>query len=205
MERMPQRTEDLAARLRRSVVAVAAATAFVVGACAAPGGGATTAPATPPAATAGTPTTAPGTASAAALTLEVAQDATLGSYVAGKDGKALYIFTPDAGSTSNCNDDCAVNWPPLTVTMADDVAAGTGVTGELGTITRADGSLQITLGGKPLYYFKNDQAAGDVNGQGLNDVWYLAAPDGSGVGMAGAGSSSPPETTPCPPADRSCY
>ena len=201
MERMPQRTEDLALRLRRSVVAVAAATAFVVGACAAPGGGATTAPATPPAVTAG----APATASAAAVTLAVAQDATLGAYVTGKDGKALYIFTPDTGTSSSCNDDCAVNWPPLTVTMADDVAAGAGVTGELGAITRADGSMQITLGGKPLYYFKNDQAAGDVNGQGLNDVWYLAAPDGTGLGMGGAGASDAPEKTPCPPADRTCY
>ena len=191
MEQMPQRTEDLAARLRLSVVAVAAATAFVVGACAAPGGGA---------ATAG----APATTSAAALTLEVDDHATLGSYVAGKDGKALYIFTPDTGAASNCNDDCAVSWPPLTAAAAGDVAAGAGVTGALGTITRADGSLQVTLGGKPLYYFKNDLAAGDVNGQGINDVWYLAGPDGSGVGMAGAGSSAPPET-PCPPADRTCY
>ena len=74
--------------------------------------------------------------------------------MAGKDGKSLYVFTPDTGTSSNCNDDCAANWPPLTVTMADDVAAGTGVTGTLGTITRADGSLQVTLGGHPLYYFK---------------------------------------------------
>ncbi len=194
MKRMLQRTEDLAARLRRSVVAVGAATALVVGACAAPGGGSMTAPATPPA-----------TASVAALTLQVAQDATLGAYVAGKDGKALYIFAPDTGAASNCNDDCAVNWPPLTAAAASDVAAGAGVIGAVGTITRADGSLQITLGGKPLYYFKNDQAAGDVKGQGLNDVWYLAGPDGNGVGMAGSGSSAPPEATPCPPADRSCY
>lgn len=190
MERMPQRTEDLAFRLRRDVVAVAAAAAFAVGACAAPGGVATTAPATQ----------AP-----AALTLEVAQDATLGAYVTGMDGKSLYIFTPDAGGTSSCNDECAVNWPPLTAASAADVAAGAVVTGTLGTIARTDGALQITLGGKPLYYFKNDQAAGDVKGQGLNEVWYLAAPDGTGVGMAVPGSSGAPEATPCPPGDRTCY
>ena len=44
-----------------------------------------------------------------------------------------------------------------------------------------------------------------MNGQGLNDVWYLAAPDGTGIGMAPSGASAPPETTPCPPADRTCY
>ena len=195
MERMPQRTEDLALRLRRSVVAVAAAAAFVVGACASPGGGASTAPTTVSA-----PSGAP-----AELTLELFTNDTLGAYVVGMDGKSLYIFTPDTGSTSSCNDDCAVSWPPLTADSAADVAAGEGVTGALGTITRADGSLQITLGGKPLYYFKGDQADGDINGQGLNDVWFLAAPDGTGLGMAGAGSTDGPKVTPCPPADRSCY
>lgn len=202
MERMPDRAEDSVSRLQRNVVAVAAAALFAVGACAAPGGGATSAPPTPVPATG-----APGSPAAAALTLELAQDATLGSYVAGKDGKALYIFTPDTGGASNCNDDCAANWPPLTVTMADNAAAAIGVTGELGTIARADGALQITLGGHPLYYFKNDLAAGDVKGQGLNDVWYLAGPDGSGVGApaGGPGASDAPETTPCPPADRTCY
>ena len=194
MERMPQRTEDLAVRLRRSVVAVAAAAAFAVGACAAPGGGATD-----------DLTDAEPTVSTAELTLEVSQDDTLGAYVVGKDGKSLYIFTPDTGSTSSCNDECAANWPPLIADSAADVDAGEGVTGTLGTITRADGSLQITLGGKPLYYFKGDQADGDINGQGLNDVWYVAGPDGNGLGMGGAVASSPPEKTPCPPADRTCY
>ena len=195
MERMPQHAEDLARRLRRSVVAVAAATAFAVGACAAPGGGASTAPTT-----VSEPSGAP-----AELTLELLTNDTLGSYVVGEDGKSLYIFTPDTGSTSSCNGECAANWPPLTAESAADVAAGEGVTGALGTITRADGSLQITLGGKPLYYFKGDQADGDINGQGLNDVWYVAGPDGAGLGMGGAVASSPPETTPCPPADRTCY
>ena len=200
MERMPPRTEDLAVRLRRSAVAVAAATAFVVGACAAPGGGATAAPATQAPVTGAPASAAPGTASGGSLSLTVAQDATLGSYVTGADGMALYVFTKDAEGTSNCKDECATNWPPLTVTMSDDAAPGAGVTGELGTITRADGSMQVTLAGHPLYYFKGDQAAGDVNGQGLNDVWYLAAPDGSGVGMAAGPGPSPSKCS-----GRTCY
>jgi predicted lipoprotein with Yx(FWY)xxD motif len=200
MEWMPQRIGGLAMRLRRSVVVVAAAAAFATGACAAPGGGSTAAPATPPPATAAPASAAPGTPASAPLSLEVAQDATLGSYVAGKDGLALYIFTRDSGGTSNCNDDCAASWPPLTVTMADDVTSGAGVTAELGTITRADGSLQVTLGGHPLYYFASDKAAGDVKGQGLNDVWFLAAPDGSGVGMSAGPGPSPTECS-----SRTCY
>lgn len=190
MERMPPRTEDPVARLRLGVVAVAAAAAFVVAACASPGGGTTTAPATQ-----SSPTTAP--ASAAATTaadstsLEIAEDGTLGSYVTGRDGMALYLFKPDTGTASSCNDDCAKKWPPLTVDDPDDVAAGSGVTGALGTITRADGSMQVTLAGHPLYYFAGDKAPGDVNGQGLNDVWFLAAPDGTMVTAAGGPAPSP--------------
>ena len=42
--------------------------------------------------------------------------------------------------------------------------------------------MQVTLGGAPLYYFIGDEAAGDDNGQGLNDVWYLASAEGTPVG-----------------------
>jgi predicted lipoprotein with Yx(FWY)xxD motif len=50
------------------------------------------------------------------------------------------------------------------------------VTGEIGTITRDDGSTQVTYNGAPLYYFAGDEAAGDSNGDGLNGVWHIAAP-----------------------------
>jgi predicted lipoprotein with Yx(FWY)xxD motif len=73
------------------------------------------------------------------------------------------------------------------VAAIGDVTAGTGVTGALATITRDDGSLQVTLGGKPLYYFMNDMAAGETNGHEQNDVWFLAGPDGKGIGAPGGG------------------
>ena len=184
-ERMPAAPNRLAGGL------ALAAAAVLVGACAAPSGAttapttaaATTAPATQPPMSAPAATSAPTTA-AAAMTLAVAQDDDLGAFVTGEDGMSLYIFLPDAGAPgkSVCNDDCAANWPPLTVTAATDAAAGTGVTGKLGTVTRDDGTLQVTLGGWPLYYFASDKAAGDVKGQGVGDVWYLAGPDGKGIG-----------------------
>jgi predicted lipoprotein with Yx(FWY)xxD motif len=203
MERMPQRTEALEMRLRRGVLAVAAAAALAVSACAAPGGGSTNAPATQ-----GVETIASGSPAAGGVTLALANDATLGSFVTGANGMSLYIFTPDTGTTSACVDQCAANWPPLTVASAADAQAGTGVTGTLGTITRPDGTLQVTLGGHPLYYFANDKAAGDLNGQGLNDKWYAAGPDGAGLGMTAGpapADSSAPEKTPCPQSDRTCY
>lgn len=163
---------------RRTTVLLGAVA--LVAACSTQGGGGTTTtpPASPmPAATTvATPAdTPPATAD---LTLELADDAALGEYVAGADGLALYVFLPDEGDMSECNGECAINWPPLT----GDVAAGDGVTGELGTITRDDGTTQVTLGGAPLYYFIGDEAAGDVNGQGLQDVWYLASAEGTPVG-----------------------
>jgi predicted lipoprotein with Yx(FWY)xxD motif len=187
MQRMPNRAEHLAWRLRGGVIAVAAVAVFAVGACGSPNAGATTTPATaapPTAAGSG----APASAGADYTSLTIAQNATVGAYVTGKDGMSLYVFTPDSGATSACVDKCAQAWPPLTVEDEDDAQAGAGVTGDLGTITRADGTKQLTLGGHPLYYFANDKAAGDLNGQGLNGKWFAAGPDGSGLGMGAAPS-----------------
>lgn len=161
------------------------ASAALLAACA--GGGATTAPATTTPVTAAPATAAPATQSSATqapsgLVLGLGSNATLGSYVTGANGMSLYLFTQDTATTSACAGECAVNWPPLTVAAASDVTAGAGVAGAIGTITRADGTLQVTLAGHPLYYFKNDAAAGDVNGQGVNSVWYLVAADGSALG-----------------------
>jgi predicted lipoprotein with Yx(FWY)xxD motif len=134
------------------------------------------------------------------VTLELADDPELGAYVAGADGMALYVFLPDEGDTSACTGECAANWPPLTVDAIGEVTAGDGITGELGAITRDDGTTQVTLAGAPLYYFAGDEAAGDVKGQGLNDVWYLASAEGMPVGADGG---PPAEETPC--GGRICY
>jgi len=170
----------------------------LLAACTGQGGGGSTA--TAPAGTQVAPSTGTATAgpsAAGAVTLAIANDAELDDYVAGANGMALYVFLPDKGKdTSACTDECATKWPPLT----GEVAAGAGVTGDLGTITRDDGTTQVTLGGAPLYYFMGDKAAGDVNGQGLNDVWYLASAEGTAVGDDDA---PPAEQTPC--GGRYCY
>ena len=156
-----------------------------------------TATAAPTAAATAAPTTA-----AAGLTLAVATNATLGKYVTGANGMSLYIFEKDTGTTSACSGQCAATWPALEVTALSDVTAGAGVTGALGTITGTDGKLQVTLDGHPLYYFKGDAAAGDINGQGLNNVWYLAGPDGSSVGETD-GAASPAASKNC--SGPTCY
>jgi len=97
--------------------------------------------------------------------------------VAGSNGMTVYTFTSDtAGSgKSACSGGCLTKWPALTVAAGATATAGTGVTGQLGTITRADdGSLQVTYNGLPLYFFQNDKAPGDTNGSYPN--WNLVKP-----------------------------
>jgi predicted lipoprotein with Yx(FWY)xxD motif len=64
------------------------------------------------------------------------------------------------------------------VTTDSATPALDGVTGEVSTIQTADGERQITLNGWPLYYFAGDEKPGDVNGQGVNDVWWVLTPSG---------------------------
>jgi predicted lipoprotein with Yx(FWY)xxD motif len=96
-----------------------------------------------------------------------------GDALAGADGMTLYVFANDTNGTSNCTGDCAEEWPPL-IGDGSDVIAGSGVSGTFGTTTRDDGSTQVTHNGQPLYYFDEDQAAGDAKGQGVGGVWSIA-------------------------------
>src|SRR3954464_2584191 len=70
------------------------------------------------------------------------------------DGKgfALYAFTKDPRGRSTCSGACAAAWPPFIVPRS--ARAGAGVKSALlGTVTRADGRVQATLAGRPLYYY----------------------------------------------------
>ena len=96
--------------------------------------------------------------------------------VASKNGMTVYTFTKvvkDSGKSA-CLTGCIDTWPALTVAAGATPAGGTGVTGKLGTITRDDGTLQVTYNGMPLYFFKNDKAPGDANGVYTN--WEAVKP-----------------------------
>src|ERR1700760_770795 len=86
------------------------------------------------------------------------------SVVTNAQGFTLYSFAPDTATASKCTGACAQIWPPVT----GPAAAGQGVTGTLGTITRSDGSKQITYNGHPLYTYTADTAAGQAKGNGIN-------------------------------------
>ena len=108
-------------------------------------------------------------------TTEVAYDAANERLVGGMNsaspGFSLYVFNNDLGTAgSACNDGCATNWPPVLVTDGD-VSSIPG----LSTVTRDDGGIQAAYQGRPLYFFAGDEAAGDTNGQGQGDVWWLVS------------------------------
>lgn len=174
-------------------LAILALTAALTG-CA--GGGETTPAASSPAVTAGSPpasATAPaGSVSPPAATESAGVDLMTASSSAGNivvDGKGMsvYFFTEDVkdSGTSACTDACLTAWPPVTTTA--DTPKVEGVTGTVGTITTPDGAKQVTLNGLPLYYFAKDTKAGDILGQGVNDVWYLADPAGEMIKMGASG------------------
>lgn len=122
-----------------------------------------------PQATAGTPQATTEATPGASTTLIVTQNTAKGSIVTDASGKTLYKYANDTSTVSNCSGTCARVWPPLTVPSGTTPTAGAGISGQLATIQRADGTTQVTLDGSPLYYYANDTAAGDATGDGLNN------------------------------------
>jgi predicted lipoprotein with Yx(FWY)xxD motif len=123
---------------------------------------------------------APASAGAGGAATVMVADSALGQILVDGEGRTLYMFKPDTDGESTCYDDCEANWPPLTVT--GDITVGEGLdAATFTTVDRTDGSTQVKAGAWPLYYFKNDAAAGDTNGQGQGDVWYVVSPAGEPI------------------------
>lgn len=153
----------------RKFVAALFATVAIVAACSSSGGGASSAP------SAAAPSASASAAAGGQIKLA---DSSLGQIIVDAEGKTLYMFTPDEAGTPTCYDQCATAWPPLT----GEVTAGAGLdASKLTLVDRTDGSKQVKYGEYPLYYFANDAKAGDTNGQGLNDKWYVVGADGEPI------------------------
>ncbi|GGK27218.1 hypothetical protein GCM10010124_19810 [Pilimelia terevasa] len=114
----------------------------------------------------------------------------MGEVVTDEKGWVMYRFdkdTPDPAK-SNCNGDCEKVWPPA---YTDGNPKLQGIDAEkVGSVTRADGTKQITLNGWPLYRYIGDKEPGQWKGQGVGGVWFVVAPDGK------KNTSCMPEGTP---------
>jgi predicted lipoprotein with Yx(FWY)xxD motif len=119
------------------------------------------------------------TTSAAAPTpttsVVVGNSAALGSFLTTAQGMTLYEHSGDSTNLSTCSGSCAIIWIAFAPTSTS-LTAPSNATGTLGTMTRDDGSLQVTYNGWPLYTYTGDINAGDTNGSGLANIWSVAKP-----------------------------
>jgi predicted lipoprotein with Yx(FWY)xxD motif len=136
-----------------------------------------------------TATGTPASGSATATVIE-SHAGSAGTFLTNASGRAVYLWAADSMNKSMCSGACAGAWPPVTatgkVTAADGAKAA-----DLGTITRSDGSKQVTYLGHPLYYFAGDSGSGQTNGQGSDSFgakWWLVAPAGTKITVADSAS-----------------
>jgi predicted lipoprotein with Yx(FWY)xxD motif len=139
--------------LSRRLIAASLAVALLAAACGSSSG--TQAP--------GGQTGAPGGAGTTVMVKNIGGSNLL---VDGASGMTLYIFASDVANNgkSACTAGCATTWPPLTVASGTTPSAGSGASGTLATITRDDGTIQVTYNGLPLHRYSGDKAPGDTNG-----------------------------------------
>jgi predicted lipoprotein with Yx(FWY)xxD motif len=131
----------------------------------------------------------PRTASGQTATVGLASTG-LGKVLVNDQGRTLYLFRADHGTTSACTGGCATEWPPLRA--AGKPKVGTGLQASaVTTIKRSDGKPQVSYHGHPLYTYVGDQKAGDTTGQGINAfgaAWYAVT--ASGAQASGGGTSN---------------
>jgi predicted lipoprotein with Yx(FWY)xxD motif len=162
--------------------------------------------------TAAPASSAAGSAAASGGMVITTATSSAGTFLTDGSGRAVYLWVKDTGDASTCSGACAGAWPPVTTTGAP-TASGSAKAGDLGTITRSDGTKQVTYDGHPLYYFSGDSGPGTATGQGSDSFgakWWLVSSTGSDVtaavssftagssggsgGSGGSGASSPAAT-----------
>jgi predicted lipoprotein with Yx(FWY)xxD motif len=132
------------------------------------------APATPPAAP---PAAAPAaTPSAQVYTVGIANKAGIGDYLVDSKGMTIYYFQRDNYQKSNATAAIVKVWPVFYA--ANVIPQPPLLAGDFRTITRDDGTMQSTYLGWPLYYYAQDQVAGDTQGQQFNNMWFIITSTG---------------------------
>lgn len=114
--------------------------------------------------------------------IQPAANAKLGTILTNANGRTLYYLTSEAGAHIVCSGACLSVWPPLMWPAGTATLTAAGFPGTFGTVTRPDGSMQVTYNSLPLYTFAKDSAPGDINGEGikaqaLGGVWHAVTPN----------------------------
>jgi predicted lipoprotein with Yx(FWY)xxD motif len=130
-----------------------------------------------------------GGSSGSAGTIGVTNISGVGMVLTNSQGMTLYYLKTDNASKVTCTGSCAQSWPPSTVSGAVP-AAGSGVTGTLGTIDDPNGDKQLTYMGWPLYTYSGDSGPGQATGQGSGGVWFAMTSGGPAASGTGGSSGS---------------
>ncbi|MBP1930000.1 putative lipoprotein with Yx(FWY)xxD motif [Methanolinea mesophila] len=102
----------------------------------------------------------------------IASQGDLGLFLADDTGHTLYFFASDTPGKSVCTSTCIMLWPPF---YADPLVIPSILkSSDFTAVTRADGKQQLAYMGRPLYTYTGDKSPGEVNGEGFNDLWYVA-------------------------------
>jgi predicted lipoprotein with Yx(FWY)xxD motif len=141
-----------------------------------------------------------GSATPAAVVVRTASSPALKATVlTNAAGMTLYSLSAEQNGKFICtNTACTQVWHALSP-PASGAPAGIA---SLGTVTRPDGTKQVTYKGLPLYTFAQDQHSGEANGQGVKDVGTWSAVTVAAAAPAAGGSSTSSTTA---PAGRSGY
>jgi len=105
----------------------------------------------------------------------------MGKVVVDQEGWVLYRFDDDQIKPtvkSNCNGDCAKVWPPALTQDGKPELEGVD-RDDVGTVTRADGTKQLTIGKWPVYRYAGDKKPGQWLGQNVAAKWFVINPDGT--------------------------
>jgi predicted lipoprotein with Yx(FWY)xxD motif len=176
--------------------------AMLVAACSSGSSSSAAAPAAPASSAAAPASSAGGASTSGGGTVITTASSSAGTFLTNGSGRAVYLWVKDTGDASTCTGACAGAWPPVTAT-GTVTAAGSAKASDLGTITRSDGTKQVTYDGHPLYYFSGDSGPGTASGQGSDGFgakWWLVAPSGSDVtasvtSFTASGSAAAPAAT----------
>lgn len=97
-------------------------------------------------------------------------------------GKTVYVYDGDLeAAMSQCVEACISTWPPV-------ISNEQGITNlnGLSLVERNDGTMQVAYLGRPLYTYIEDSAAGEMKGEGVNNVWWTVKLPSSGLQIEGS-------------------
>jgi predicted lipoprotein with Yx(FWY)xxD motif len=117
-------------------------------------------------------------------------------------GMTLYHLTGETSTKFICTSSgCTGVWHPVSPASAGGSA---GAVSSLGTVTRPDGTMQVTYKGYPLYTFVQDTSPGDAKGQGIKDIGTWEAVTVGGTAAA-APAPAPAATSSAPASGGGAY